>query len=82
MSRTTANLWVPDAGDVLAVVRVTPEGETQIVQYMSDMPGDFQRDLKALQQRWTLRATWPGDQAIQDGARVFEFQKYPEEHDG
>ena len=81
--RTTANLWVPDqTGDVLAVVRVTPDGDTQIVAYMSDMPDDFERDLEAVQQRWTLRATWPGDQVIQDGARVSEFHKYPEEHDG
>lgn len=74
-------LKVPDHGDVLALVRVTPDGESQIVTYMSDMPADFERDLDAVQQRWTLRATWPGDQAIQDGARVHEFQKYPEEHD-
>lgn len=82
MSRTVVNLWVPDEGEVLAVIRVTREGDTELLTYMSDAPADVERDLAAVQQRWTLRATWPGDQVIQDGARVQEFHKYPDEHDG
>lgn len=80
-------MWVdktlkcPDEGEWLAVVRVNAGGDTELVRYMHDLPADVDRDLDAVQQRWTLRAMWPGDQEIQDGARIFDFQKYPEEHD-
>lgn len=79
MSRTTHSLWVPDEGEVLAVVRVTADGESQIVTYMSQPPDDLERELDAIQQRWTWRWTWPGDEEGQEGARIHEYVRHPED---
>lgn len=76
---TTAHLKCPEESDWLAVVRVTPDGEATLVAYLGDIPEDAERDLSAVQQRWMERATWPEDQEIQDGARIREYVKYPDE---
>lgn len=70
---------VPNQGEWLAVYRVTDEGKATVVTYLSDIPSDFERELDAVQQRWTLRATWPEDAEIRTGARIRDFYKYPEE---
>lgn len=76
---TKTSLKCPDDSDWLAVVRVSPGGKTELVRYLGGIPEDFERELDAVQQRWTERETWPRDPVIQDGARIREYVKYPED---
>lgn len=75
----TTSLKCPDSEDWVAVVRVDRDGNTTLVRYLGAIPDDVERELDAVQQRWTERATWPGDAEIQEGARIREYAKYPED---
>ena len=76
---TTTSLKCPDDDDWVAVIKVTPDGATTLLRYLSDAPADVEQELDSIQQRWTTRLTWPEDDVIQDGARIREYVKYPEE---
>lgn len=65
-----ATLKCPNEGEWLAVVRVTADGETTPVSYLSAIPDNVERELDAVQQRWIDRQTWPDDQRIQREARI------------
>lgn len=76
---TDVSLKCPDEGEWLAVVRVNDGGETELVSYLNHVPDDLEDEIQAIGQRWVERWTWPKDQEIQEGARIREYVKYPDE---
>lgn len=76
---TDHTLKCPQDEDWLAVVRVTPDGDTTLLRYLGAVPDDAERELDAVQQRWIQRATWPRDSELQAGARIREYVKYPDD---
>jgi len=78
-------MWVdhalkcPQQQDWLAVVRVTPQGDTELVAYLEDIPSNAEQEFDAIQQRWTYRATWPEDTEAQEGATIREYVRYPDD---
>lgn len=66
------SLKCPNEGEWLAVIRVTDDGETELMTHLSDIPEDVERELEAVNQRWYQRWVWPHDQRIQDLCRIEE----------